>query len=103
MRRRCEAERLRLFVLGGMQTRGDFAVPDNDHGQHEAEDRRAQRNHAREADGLEHDIAETGDLVRLDDFHHNRRAWRLHRSSVQPRPCQYVVSGFSRTGTRELA
>ena len=34
---------------------------------------------AREADRLEHDVAKTGDLVRLDDFHYDRRARRLHR------------------------
>ena len=38
MRCRRQAERLRLCILVGMKTRVDFAIADDDHGQHEAEE-----------------------------------------------------------------
>ena len=83
MRRWCEAERLRLLILVGMQARLDLPEADDDNGQDEAEEQGAHRDHTREADGLEHDIAKTGHLVRLDDFHYDWRARGLHRTSVQ--------------------
>ena len=83
MRCRREAERLRLRIVLGMQVRLDLAITDDDHGEDEAKDRGAHSDHAREADCLEHDVAKTGKFVRLDDFHYDRRAWRLHRTIVQ--------------------
>jgi hypothetical protein len=80
---RRQSERLRLDVLVGMQASLDFAIHDNDDGQDEAEERGTHSNHTREADRLEHDVAEAGNLVRLDDFHYDWRAWRLHRTIVQ--------------------
>ena len=73
MTRRRQAQRLRLRILVGMETRVDLSIADDDHGQHEAEEGSAHSNHAREADRLEHDVAEAGDLVRLDDFDYDRR------------------------------
>ncbi len=82
MRGWCEAERLRLLILFGMQARLDLPEADDDDGQDEAEEQGAHRDHTREADGLEHDVAKTGHLVRLDNLHYDGRAWRLHRTSV---------------------
>ena len=78
MTRRRQSQRLRLRILVGMETGVDLSIADDDHGEHEAEEGSADSNHAREADCLEHDIAEAGDLVGLDDFHYDWRAWRLH-------------------------
>ena len=77
-----QTERLRLRVFLGVQASLNLAVPDDDDGQHDAEERCADGNHTREADRLEHDIAEPGYLVPLDDFHYDRRAWCLHCSIV---------------------
>ena len=77
-----QTERLRRRVFLGMQARLNLAVPDDNDRQHHAEERRADSNHTREADGFEHDIAEPGDFVPLDDFHYDRRAWSLHRLIV---------------------
>ena len=77
---RREAERLRLGVFVGMQASLNLAVADDDDGQYEAEEHGAHGNDAREADRLEHDIPKAGDFIALDDFHYDRRAWRLHRS-----------------------
>ena len=83
MTRRRQTQRLRLRILVRMQTRLDLAVADDDHGQHEAEEGGAYSNRTREADRLDHDVTEAGDLVGLDDFYYDGRAWRLHRSIVQ--------------------
>jgi len=83
MTRRRQAERLRLRILVRMQTSLNLAVADDDEGQREAEEDSTHSDHAREAHRLEHDVAEAGDLVGLDDFHYDGRAWRLHRSIVQ--------------------
>lgn len=73
-----QTERLRLRVFLWMQASLNLPVADDDSGQHHAEECCADSNHTREADSLEHDIAEPGDLVSLDDFHYDRRAWCLH-------------------------
>ena len=73
-----QTERLRLRVFLGVQASLNLAVANDDDGEHHAEERRADCNHTREADGLEHDVAEPGDFVPLDDFHYDRRAWCLH-------------------------
>lgn len=83
MRGRRQAEGLRLSILVGMKTCFDFAIADDDHGQHEAEEHSAYRDYARKADRLEHDVAKTRDLVRLDDFDYDRRGRRLHQTIVQ--------------------
>ena len=83
MRCRRQSEGLRLCILVGMKTRLDFAIADDGHGQHEAEEDSAHTDHAREADRLEHDVAKTRDLVRLDDFDYDRRGWRLLLTIVQ--------------------
>jgi len=82
MTRRRQSQRLRLRILLGMETGVDLPIADDDHGQYEAEEGSAHSNDAREADRLEHDIAETGNLVGLDDFYYDGRAWCLHRSIV---------------------
>jgi len=83
MTRRRQSQRLRLRILLGMEAGVDLSIADDDDGQHEAEKGCAHSNHAREADRLEHDVAEPGDLVGLDDFYYDGRAWRLHPTSVQ--------------------
>lgn len=83
MRGRRQSERLGLGILVGMETRVDFSIADHDRRQHETEERSANNNHTREADRLQHDVTEAGNLVRFDDFHYDGRAWRLHRSIVQ--------------------
>jgi hypothetical protein len=77
-----QAERLRLGILVWMQMSLNLAVADDDYGEREAKQDGANSNHTREAHRLEHDVAEPGDLVGLDDFHYDWRAWRLHRSIV---------------------
>ena len=83
MRRRGEAERLRLRILIGMQARLDFAKTDDHDGQDKAKEHCAHADHTGEADRFEHDIAKISDLVRLNDFHYDRCARRLHGTSVQ--------------------
>ncbi len=83
---RRQSERLRLRILLGMQTGVDLSIADDHHGQDETEDGSAHSNHAGQADCLEHDVAEPRDLVGLNDFYYDGRAWRLHDSIVlQPR------------------
>ena len=77
-----EAERLRLGLFLGMQTSVNLAVPDDDDGQHHAEEHCTNSDHPRKADCLEHHIAQSGNFVPLDDFHYDGRAWCLHGSIV---------------------
>jgi hypothetical protein len=66
-----------------METGVDLSIADNRHGEHETEQGRTDGDHTREADCLQHDIAEAGNFVGLDDFYYDRRTWGLHRSIVQ--------------------
>jgi len=77
-----QAERLRLGLFFGMQPSVNLAVADDDDGQSQAEERSADSNHSGQADGLEHDIAQSGNFVPLDDFHYDRRTGGLHGSIV---------------------
>lgn len=82
---RSEAERLGLRVVVGVQAGLNLPVADDDDGQYDAEKQCANGNNAREADRLEHDIPEAGDLIALHDSYDDRSAWRLHRPIV-PQP-----------------
>ena len=82
MRRRSEAERLRLCILLRMQARVDLAVADNHRGKQQSERCRAHADGPRQSDRFNHDVAQAGDLVCLDNLHYDGRARRLHDSIV---------------------
>ena len=73
-----EAERLRLRVLVRMEARVNLAITDDHCGEQQPEQEGAHADGSCQADRFNHDVTESGDLVCLDDFHYDGRAWRLH-------------------------